>query len=66
MTTNTKANDKQVAYIVALCNKLTGDRASHLSQVRTVIGISSSKAGRGLSKAEASAIIDELIERTNA
>lgn len=68
MTTNatsTAATDRQIAYIIRLCNQLTGDRAAHLSQVRKVIGISSSKAGRGLSKTEASAIIDELLERTN-
>lgn len=58
MTEN--ASRKQISYIIRLANQVSGRRAAYLSQIRDVIDISSSKAGRGLSKSEASAIIDEL------
>lgn len=51
--------EKQEQYIVSLCNQLTGKRERFISQHRDFLGLSSSKCKR-LSKAEASAIIDEL------
>lgn len=50
----------QSNYILKLANQLTGRRAGYLSQVRDVIGVGSMKLQRGLNKAEASAIIDDL------
>lgn len=62
----TTASAKQISYIISLANRASGDRAAHLSQVAGVIGLSTSKASRGLSMAEASAIIDELKARVAA
>lgn len=58
--TTTPATDKQIDYLLALANKKYGTRASHLSQLRRELNLSSSKCSRGLSKSEASAFITEL------
>ncbi len=58
--TRQPATPKQISYILQLVNARHGTRHSYLSQARTELGLSSSKIGRGVSKAEASAIIDEL------
>lgn len=58
--TNSPATPKQISYILSLVNRRNGTRHAHLSQARRALGLSSSKVGRGLSRAEASAIIDEL------
>lgn len=55
-----KATDKQINFILTLVNTTHGTRHRHLSQARHVLGLSSSKCNRGLSKVEASAIIDTL------
>lgn len=60
---NQPATAKQISYIISLANKVTGDNAAYLSQVREVLGISTSQASRGLSKAEASAHIDRLLAK---
>lgn len=62
--TNSPASPKQISYIISLANRIDGTRNSHLSQCRHTIGLSSSKAQRGLSKTEASAIIDDLRDRS--
>lgn len=54
------ATPSQINYILSLASSVTGERYSYLSQARHVIGISSSKAQRGLSRSEASQIIDDL------
>lgn len=51
------ATQKQVDYILMLVNREHGTSHSHLSQARHVLGWSSSKCSRGLTKVEASAII---------
>lgn len=56
----TAATTNQIDYLLALANRKFGTQAKHLSQVRRELNLSSSKCSRGLSKAEASAFIDEL------
>lgn len=60
----TPASPKQISYIISLVSRIEGAHHSHLSQARHAIGLSSSKASRGLNKAEASAIITDLLKRT--
>lgn len=57
---STSATPQQISYILSLASSVTGERYGYLSQARHVIGISSSKAQRGLSRSEASQIIDTL------
>lgn len=61
MTTE-QATPKQISYILSLVNKHEGTRYAYLSQARHHLGLSSFKVQRGLSKAEASAIITELAD----
>ena len=59
----TPATEKQINYLLTLCNRLTGDTARFLSQHRQTLGLASSKCSRGLSKSEASAIIESLLAK---
>lgn len=52
--------EKQASFIISLCNKISGAQQSYLSQHRNLLGWSSFQLQRGISKAEASAKIDEL------
>lgn len=58
----TKATEKQMSYIVSLYNRVHGERNGYLSQCKK-LGIGSAQMKRGLTKAEASAIIDDLLGR---
>lgn len=60
------ATEKQIDYILALANQIEGTRSKYLSQVRGTIGVSSFKLQRGFTKAEASAIINDLKTRVAA
>lgn len=62
----TTATPKQISYLISLANQITGRTDAHLSQVRGVLGLSTSKVGRGLTKSEASALIDGLKRRVAA
>ena len=67
-TTNhrgTPATDKQRDYILYLANRIKGTNHAYLSQVRDVIGLSSHQLQRGLTKAQASRIIDDLKARVS-
>lgn len=52
------ATDKQIDYIISLWNRVNGGRASFLSQ--TDLPLTQRERNGGMTKAEASAIIDEL------
>ena len=54
------ATDKQLDGILRRANELGGTRFRYLSQVRDIIGLSSSQIQRGLSGPQASAIIRDL------
>ena len=56
----TAATDKQIDYLLALANRKFGTQARYLSQIRRELNLSTSKCSRGLSKAEASSLIDSL------
>lgn len=60
-----KATTRQIDYIISLCNQVTGRRDAHLSHVRNVreVMLSSGQVSRGITSAQASAMIDALKAR---
>lgn len=54
------ATEKQVSYIISLYNKAHGGGASYLSQCVN-LGLNNRQKKGGMTKAEASAIIDDLL-----
>lgn len=63
MANNIDMTEKQEAYIVSLANQLTGQTwPRYISQHKDFLGLSSSACKR-VSKAQASAIIDDLKAR---
>lgn len=59
----TQATDKQIDYLLSLASKVSGQQYRYLSQARRVLGVSSSQLNRGLTKTEASALIDQMKSR---
>ena len=55
----TTATDKQVSYILTLASKIQGTRVGYLSQI-TCIPLNQRQKKGGLTKSEASAMIEEL------
>ena len=53
------ATEKQVSYILTLASKIQGTRVGYLSQV-TCVSLNQRQKRGGMTKSEASAIIDEL------
>lgn len=54
------ATDSQLDYMLTLANKVNGTSYRYLSQVRDVLGLSSFQLQRGITKPQASALIDQL------
>ena len=54
---NQMATEKQTSYIVSLYNRQNGTRHQYLSQTKI---FSSTQLSRGITKAQASAVIDRL------
>ena len=60
----TPATDKQLDYLLTLANQVNGGTSfRYLSQVRGVLGLSSFQLERGITKPQASALIDDLKRR---
>ena len=55
----TAASEKQISYILTLASKIQGTRVGYLSQV-TCVSLNQRQKRGGMTKSEASAIIDEL------
>ena len=53
------ATEKQISYILTLASKIQGTRVGYLSQV-TCVSLNQRQKRGGMTKSEASAIIDEL------
>ena len=53
------ATEKQISYTLALASKIQGTRVGYLSQV-TCVSLNQRQKRGGMTKSEASAIIDEL------
>ena len=53
------ATEKQISYILTLASKIQGTRVGYLSQV-TCVSLNQHQKRGGMTKSEASAIIDEL------
>ena len=53
------ATDKQIDYIIALASKAQGGRIGYLSQI-TAVHLNQRQKRGSITKAEASALIDEL------
>ena len=61
---STPATDRQLDYLLTLANRLNGGTSfRYLSQVRDVLGLSSFQLERGITKPQASALIDGLKRR---
>ena len=60
------ASQKQVDYIIDLANQLTGRHAKFLSQVDDVVLMTRREKTGGMTKAEASAHIRDLLARLKA
>jgi len=61
---STPATNPQLDYLLMLANKLNGGTSfRYLSQVRDILGLSSFQLQRGITKAQASALIDDLKRR---
>ena len=53
------ATEKQISYILTLASKIQGTRVGYLSQA-TCVSLNQRQKRGGMTKSEASAIIDEL------
>ena len=60
----TPATDRQLDYLLTLANQLNGGTSfRYLSQVRDILGLSGFQLERGITKPQASALIDDLKRR---
>lgn len=62
----TTATDKQIDYILALANEVTGRRERYLSGHRDTLCLSQRQCRGDLTKAEASAIIKDLLRQRDS